>query len=162
MTRPSFDEIFMDMAHTSARRSTCTRRAVGALLVLDNDPITVGYNGAPRGLPHGCDVGCYRDKMGLKSGECPEVCCCVHAEQNCISLAARAGKKTDGATLYCTDQPCRNCYNAVYQAGIARVVYERPYTDKLSNEMQSTLVAIGVAVESVYRDPAFHLATHLC
>ena len=70
MNRPSWDEYFMQMAELTAKRSTCLRRNVGAIIVKDKHIIATGYNGAPKGLPH-CEElgGCLRQKLGVPSGE---------------------------------------------------------------------------------------------
>lgn len=97
--RPSWRETFMAVARTMAARSTCLRRRVGAVLVIDNRLIATGYNGAPKGLPHCREVGCLRDKLGVNSGERHEICRGVHAEENCIIQAAVFGVGTQGAEI---------------------------------------------------------------
>ena len=85
MKRPSWDEYFMEMAELTAKRSTCMRRNVGAVIVKDKHAIATGYNGAPRGIRH-CEErgGCLRQKMGIPSGQRHELCMALHAEQNAI------------------------------------------------------------------------------
>ena len=82
--RISFHDYFMEFARLAAKRSTCLRRQVGAVLVKDNRLLTTGYNGAVSGADHCSEVGCLREEMGIKSGERYELCRAVHAEQNAV------------------------------------------------------------------------------
>ena len=76
--RPTWDEYFLEMARVIARRSTCLRRKVGALLVREKRILASGYNGAPSGLPHCEEVGCRRAQLGIPSGERQELCRALH------------------------------------------------------------------------------------
>ena len=136
MNRPSWDEYFMQMAELTAKRSTCLRRQVGAIIVKDKHIVATGYNGAPKGLPH-CDElgGCYREKLGIPSGERHELCRALHAEQNAIIQAATLGQSIEGATIYVTHQPCIICAKMIINAGISRIVVRSGYPDKMSEEM---------------------------
>jgi dCMP deaminase len=127
MDRPTLDEYFMEIATTVARRTTCLRNQVGAVLVRDKRILSTGYNGAPAGLPHCDDVGCLRESV--ESGTRHELCRAVHAEQNAIIQAALHGVSTEGATLYCTHQPCILCAKMMINAKIERVVYRQSYPD---------------------------------
>ncbi len=133
--RPTWDEYFLDMARVIARRATCLRRQIGALLVRDKRILATGYNGPPSGLPHCDEVGCLRQQLGIPSGERQELCRALHAEQNAIIQAALHGVNTRGAVLYCTNQPCVTCAKMLINAGVLRVVYEGDYPDELSLEM---------------------------
>ncbi|MCL4426197.1 MAG: dCMP deaminase family protein [Firmicutes bacterium] len=126
----------MEMVRVVARRSTCLRRQVGALLVKDRQILATGYNGAPTGLPHCAEVGCLRDQFGIPSGERQELCRGVHAEQNAIIQAARHGVSTDGATLYCTTEPCIVCSKMLINAGVKRILYLEPYPDQLARALR--------------------------
>jgi len=128
--RPGIDEYFMEIAKVVAKRSTCLRNHVGAVIVRDKRILTTGYNGAPSGLPHCLDIGCLRDENNIPSGENQEICRGVHAEQNAIIQAALHGISTEGATLYCTHQPCSLCAKMLINAHIKRVVYSEKYPDK--------------------------------
>jgi dCMP deaminase len=133
MSRPSWDEYFMDLADLVATRSTCLRRSVGAVLVKDRRIIATGYNGAPDGLLH-CGQragGCIRQAMNVPSGERHELCLAVHAEQNAIVQAAALGIPIEGATLYCTTQPCIICTKLLINAGVKRILFSNPYPDEL-------------------------------
>jgi len=133
--RPTWDEYFMAMARVIARRSTCLRRQIGALLVREKRILTTGYNGAPTGLPHCQEVGCRRERLAIPSGERQEICRGLHAEQNAIIQAALHGVNTRGSVLYCTTQPCAICTKMLINAGVERVVYEGDYPDELAREM---------------------------
>jgi len=146
MGRPSWDEYFMKIAHLVAKRSTCLRRQVGAIVVRDKRILATGYNGAPTGLPHCVDIGCLRDEMGINSGERHELCRGLHAEQNVIIQAAYHGVSIKGATLYCTNRPCSICAKMLINAGICEIVYEEGYADPMGEEM---LAAAGVRVRQV-------------
>ena len=89
----------MTIAADVARRSTCLRRQVGAILVVDRRLLATGYNGAPSDVPHCSESGCLRDQMAVPSGERHELCRGLHAEQNAIIQAAKHGVRIDGATL---------------------------------------------------------------
>lgn len=131
-TRPDWDEYFMEIAHVVARRSTCLRRQVGAVVVREKRILTTGYNGAPMGIPHCLELGCLRDEMGIASGTRHEICRALHAEENAIIQAALHGISTKGATMYCTNQPCSMCAKSIVNAGVARIVYEDDYPDEFT------------------------------
>lgn len=135
MKRPSWDEYFMEITRVAARRSTCLRRSVGAVLVKDRNILATGYNGAPSGVAHCLEVGCLRDRMGVQSGERHELCRGLHAEQNAIIQAAKHGTSINGATLYCTTMPCVICSKVLINAGILRIVFSEGYPDCLAGEM---------------------------
>ncbi len=135
MSRPSWDQYFIDITHLVATRSTCLRRQVGALLVKDRNILATGYNGTPSGITHCEDVGCLRERLKVPSGERHELCRGLHAEQNAIIQAARHGVNIDGSTLYCTTMPCIICTKMLINAGIRRIVYEEGYADELAREM---------------------------
>jgi len=137
MSRPSWDQYFMDITHLVATRSTCLRRQVGAIVVKERNILATGYNGVPSGITH-CEVnGCLRARLNVPSGERHELCRGLHAEQNAIIQAARHGINIDGATLYCTTMPCIICTKMIINAGIRKVVYSEGYADELAREMIS-------------------------
>ena len=127
--RPSIDEYFIEIASVVAKRSTCIRNRVGAVIVRDKRIISTGYNGAPSNMQHCLDIGCIRQQQNIESGTRHEKCRAVHAEQNAIIQAALHGVVTEGATLYCTHQPCILCAKMIINAKIKRVVYVTPYPD---------------------------------
>ncbi len=130
--RLSWSEYFMRIAALVAERSTCLRRAVGAVAVLDKRILATGYNGAPSGMAHCLDVGCMREEMGVPSGERHELCRGLHAEQNVIIQAAVHGIPLTGATIYCTDQPCLICSKMLINCRIRGIYFSRGYPDDLS------------------------------
>ena len=133
-----WDHRFMEMAQVISSWSSCARpgRAIGAVIVKDKRIMTTGYNGAPAGLKTCREKGwCLRDKLGIPSGTHAETCYAIHAEQNAIIQAARLGVSIDGATLYCTHQPCSVCAKMMINAGIRRVVYQHGYPDDFSLEI---------------------------
>lgn len=130
--RPDWDQYFMEIAHVVARRSTCLRRQIGAVIVRDKRILTTGYNGAPMNTPHCLELGCLRDELGIASGTRHEICRALHAEQNAIIQAALHGISTKGATIYSTTQPCSMCAKSIVNAGIARIVYEDDYPDEFT------------------------------
>ena len=134
-TRPSWDEYFAKLAKEVSTRTTCIRRAVGAVIVKDNRILATGYNGVPRGMAHCAEVGCLREQMGVPSGQRHEICRGLHAEQNAIIQAARYGINIDGATIYVNTQPCVVCAKMIINSGITEVVYQNPYPDELSMSM---------------------------
>lgn len=164
--RPTLDEYFMNIAHHVARRSTCYRRNVGAVIVKDKRLLATGYNGVPAGITHCIYRGCIR--MGnpnielysvkspeeireffsiyreVPSGQYHELCIGVHAEQNAIIQAAFFGISIKGADIYTTTFPCIICTKMIINAGIERVVYDAEYIDPMSVEM---LEESGIKVE---------------
>ena len=135
MERPSWEEYFMDIAKLVARRSTCLRRQVGAVVVKDKNILATGYNGTPSGITHCSETGCLREQLKIPSGERHELCRGLHAEQNVIVQAAKHGINIDGATLYCTNSPCIICSKMIINAGIKEVVYLDGYPDILSKDI---------------------------
>lgn len=144
--RPGWDEYFMEIAQVVSKRSTCLRRSVGAVIVKNKQILTTGYNGTPKGMDH-CEVtGCLREQLNVPSGTRHELCRGIHAEQNAVIQAAVNGVSTEGATLYCTHQPCVVCTKILINAGIQRVVYANPYPDKLAEEMMKDAKGITLDI----------------
>ena len=135
ITRPSWDEYFMDIVELVSRRSTCLRRGVGAVLVKDKRLLTTGYNGAPSGLKHCLEVGCLREQMKVSSGERHELCRGLHAEQNAIIQASYHGVSINGAVIYVTHQPCSICTKMLINSGITAFYFREKYNDELAMEM---------------------------
>ena len=138
MNRPSWDDYFMAIAGEVSRRSTCLRRQVGAVLVVDRRLLATGYNGAPSGVPHCAESGCLRQQMAVPSGERHELCRGLHAEQNAIIQAAKHGVRIAGATLYTTHHPCSMCAKMSINAGIERIVCREDYPDDLGKSLLAT------------------------
>ena len=143
MERVSKDEYYLNIAAAVAARSTCLRKHYGAVIVKNDRIIATGYNGSPRGEVNCCDVGvCYCrthelpiDETAAEHGAQYGSCVAVHAEQNAIIQAAKLGLSLEGATLYCTHQPCSICSRMIINSGIKRVVYDAGYPDDFSLEL---------------------------
>jgi dCMP deaminase len=146
MTRPSWDDYFMDITCLVAKRSTCRRRHVGAVLVKDKRILATGYNGAPSGIPHCLDIGCLREDLEIPSGERHELCRGLHAEQNVIIQAAYHGVCIKGAILFCTNLPCSICSKMLINAGIHDIRYQEGYADSMSEDM---IKAAGVRLTKI-------------
>ena len=134
--RPTWDEYFMEIADVIAKRSNCVSRKVGAVITVDNQIVSTGYNGAPKGLHHCVDAGgCLRKLNKIESGTRQEICRAAHAEQNAIISAAVKGVSVKGGTLYTNTYPCSICTRMIINAEIKRIVYDSDYSDPLSKEM---------------------------
>ncbi len=125
----------MQMAVLASSRSTCLRRQVGAVLVKDNQVLSTGYNGSPKGVRHCSETGCLRETMNVPSGQMHELCRGLHAEQNAIIQAGLNGSSTRGATLYCTHQPCSICAKMIINAEIRMVYIAGKYPDELAEQL---------------------------
>jgi dCMP deaminase len=122
MSRPAWHETWLDIAAIMSRRSLCTRRQVGAVLVKDDRIISTGYNGTPPKQKECFSGGCPR---GSLTGPLPEdystfECWALHAEANAL---LRAGSAASGATLYCTHRPCPQCQNLIMGAQVHEVFW---------------------------------------
>jgi dCMP deaminase len=135
MSKPDWDEYFLNIAQEVSSRADCNRGKIGAVLVKNRRILTTGYNSAPKGLPHCSEVGCLVKKEIDEKGELHERCFrTVHAELNTIVQAALHGIGTEGATLYGIFKPCSICMKALINAGIKRIVVQRDYHDTLSDK----------------------------
>ena len=150
MSRPEFDDIYMDLAVKIAQRSHCIKRHVGAVLAKETRIISVGYNGPPAGT-HNCDeefgeTGCALDSKGSCS-------LAIHAEQNAILYAAKNKVNVKGSTLYVSLSPCLSCARIIYSMGINRVVYLNSYAEYKglsSDEGLDFLSKFGVEIEKYH------------
>ncbi len=130
-----WDKRFIDLADTIGSWSSCYQenRHVGAVIVKNKRILTTGYNGAPAGIQSCMEKGeCMRRKLDIPSGTRHELCYAIHAEQNAIIQAAKLGLSIDGATMYCTHQPCVICAKMIVNSGIRRVIYREGYPDDFS------------------------------
>ncbi len=133
-----WDVRFMELTQKVAEWSSCYQenRHVGAIIVRDKRVLTTGYNGAPSGVKSCVEKGeCLRKKLGIPSGTRHELCYAVHAEQNAIAQAAKLGIVLEGATLYCTHQPCVICAKMIINSGIKRIIYKEGYPDEFSLQL---------------------------
>ena len=131
--RTSKENYYLDIADAVSERSTCLRRCYGAIIVLNDEIISTGYNGAPRGRRNCTDLGrCTREELKIPSGERYELCRSVHAEANAIISAARrdmmnatlylSGRDAPSGELLSDTTSCAMCRRMIINAGIARVV----------------------------------------
>lgn len=142
-----WDARFMEIANMVATWSSCFQenRQIGAVIAKNKRIMTTGYNGASAGIKSCKEKGeCLRRKLDIPSGTRHELCYATHAEQNAIIQAAKMGICIDGATLYCTHQPCAICTKMIINSGIKRVVYQHGYPDDFSLELLSEA---GVQIE---------------
>lgn len=146
MPRPHIDDYFMEIAHVVAKRATCRRRNIGAILVKDKQVLATGYNGAPAGCKDCLELGCLRDQLNIPSGTKHEICRAVHAEQNAIIQSALHGVSTDSATMYVTVNPCVICAKMIVNAKVRKVIYEGTYPDNAGVDF---LREAGVIVQNV-------------
>lgn len=146
--RPTWDEYFMEVCQSIAKRATCDRGRSGCVIARDHQILATGYVGAPAGLPHCDEVGHQLKQLVHEDGSVTKHCVrTVHAEQNAICQAARRGISIEGATLYCRMTPCRTCAMMIINCGILRVVCERKYHD--GAESEAMFSKAGVRVEYV-------------
>lgn len=113
-----YDRAYLNMAREWAKLSHCERKQVGALIVKDRMIISDGFNGTPTGFENCCE-----DDEGKTKWEV------LHAEANAILKLASSTQSAEGATLYITLSPCRDCSKLIHQSGIKRVVYANAYKD---------------------------------
>ncbi len=126
--RPSWDEYFISLVMEVAKRATCDRGRSGCIVVKDKQIMCTGYVGSPPGLPHCDDVGHMMKKVVDDDGTIRLHCVrTIHAEQNAICQSAKHGIDIDGATLYCSMEPCRTCAMLIMAVGIKRVVALKRY-----------------------------------
>lgn len=133
-----WDARFMELAWVISNWASCYQpnRKIGCVIVKNKRIVTTGYNGAPAGIKTCVERGeCLRKKAGIESGTRAELCYAIHAEQNAIIQAAKLGISIEGATLYCTHQPCVICAKMIVNSGITRVVYEEGYPDDFALEI---------------------------
>ena len=133
-----WDKRFIDMAQLVSTWSSRfqTNRQVGAVIVKNKRVMTTGYNGAASGIKSCKERGsCLRRELNIPSGTRHEICYATHAEQNAIIQAAKLGVCIDGATLYCTHQPCVICAKMIINSGIKRIVYKDGYPDEFSMQL---------------------------
>ena len=147
MKGTKWDKRFIEMSEQVATWSSCYQqnRQVGAVIAKDRRILTTGYNGASAGIVSCKERGeCIRRKLNIPSGTQHELCYATHAEQNAIIQAAKMGVAIDGATLYCTHQPCVICAKMIINSGIKRIVYRHGYPDEFSLQLLSEA---GVEIE---------------
>tara|TARA_X000000950_G_scaffold87802_1_gene110589 strand:- start:3936 stop:4355 length:420 start_codon:yes stop_codon:yes gene_type:complete len=130
-----YDIAYLKMAETWGKLSYCKRRQVGAIIVKNRMIISDGYNGTPTGFENVCEDEDNYTKWYV-----------LHAEANAILKVASSTQSSDGATLYVTLSPCRECSKLIHQSGISRVVYSEAYKDLSGVEF---LKKAGVIVDQI-------------
>ena len=130
-----YDKAYLRIAKEWSRLSYCKRKQVGAIIIRDRMIISDGYNGTPSGFENCCE-----DEAGLTQWYV------LHAEANAILKVARSTQSCEGATLYITLSPCRECSKLIHQSGIKRVVYNNGYRDDSGIDF---LIKAGVEVEFI-------------
>lgn len=163
------DMYYLTIAEAVATKSTCLRRCYGAVIVKDDEIISTGYNGAPRGCPNCDECGCFRELIGVMKGDAYNLCMSVHAEQNAIISARR--RDMIGATLYIVGinsphieaecgmhyadpSPCLLCHRMIINAGIARVVglvEPGPHSEAVITELDVSTESFVRKVQNEYR-----------
>lgn len=147
--RPGWDAYFMAIARVVARRATCDRKLVGAVIVVDNTIVSTGYNGAPRGLPDCDTAGHLLKEMGGRMS-------CIrtaHAETNALAQAARTGARIEGGTLYTTASTCYDCAKLIINAGIKRVVAGEYYASRYGESGSAADLFAAAGVEACMPPP---------
>jgi dCMP deaminase len=134
MPRIPIDKIYMQIAYQTAKLSYAERRKVGCIIIKDEQIVSFGYNGTPKGFDNCCE-----------ENDCtlPSV---LHAESNAITKIAKSTMSSNGATLYTTTAPCFDCAKLIIQAGIEEVYYSESYRDMSGVEL---LKEAGISVEEV-------------
>jgi dCMP deaminase len=113
-----YHKTYLKMASEWSTLSCCNRKKVGALIVKDGAIISDGFNGTPKGFPNDCEDSNNNTYWYV-----------LHAEANAILKVAKSSQSTDGATLYVTTSPCKDCSKLIVQSGISRVIYSEEYRD---------------------------------
>ena len=130
-----YDKAYLRIAKEWGQLSYCKRKQVGAIIVKDRMIISDGYNGTPTGFDNCCE-----DEEGLTRWDV------LHAEANAILKVARSTQSCEGATLYITLSPCKECSKLIHQSGIKRVVYQNGYRDDSGIQF---LKKAGVIIEHI-------------
>jgi dCMP deaminase len=133
-----YDVAYLKMALEWAKLSYCKRKQVGALIVKDRTIISDGYNGTPSGFENCCEDENNKTKWYV-----------LHAEANAILKISRSTQSCEGATLYLTLSPCKECSKLIFQSGIKRVVYIQDYPD---NEGLVFLKDAGVEILKISQE----------
>ena len=136
-----YDEMYLDICTRISKMSFAKRAQVGALLVKDNNIISMGWNGTPIGFENDCEfrVDDFDEDALITK---PEV---LHAESNCITKVAKSTQSSIDSTMYITISPCMDCAKLIAQSGISRVVFKKFYRDKKSLDF---LTKCGIIIDN--------------
>jgi dCMP deaminase len=151
LTRPSWDDYFMDIARVVALRGNCIKRKIAAVIVRDKRIVSTGYNGTPRGVKNCNEGGCPRCNHFGASGEHLDECLCSHAEENAIVQAAYHGVSIKGGTIYTTFSPCLICTKMIINSGLAEVVFDKAYV--IADVPLELLKEAGIVVRQLENEP---------
>lgn len=148
--RPTWDEYFMEIARTVAKRATCDRGRSGCVIAKDNRLLVSGYVWSVPWMPHCDEVGHQFKQLTHEDGSVTTHCMrTIHAEQNAICQAAKSGISLQWATVYCKMTPCRTCAMLLIASWIKRVVCEKKY--QAATESEAMFATLGIPLE--YFDP---------
>ena len=160
MERISKENYYLNIAQTVLERATCLRRVFGAIIVKNDEIISTGYNGAPRGRRNCVDMGlCTREAMQVPRGERYELCRSVHAEANAVLNYRGSLKDLEGSTVYVTLFPCHDCAKILAQVGVGEVVYlDNKYADTDDGRISRRILdSCGISYRQVIVD--VHIGT---
>lgn len=144
--RPSWDEYFMEITQSVAKRATCDRGRAGCVIVRNKQILVTGYVGAPTGLPHCDEIGHQLKTITHEDGTQSQHCMrTTHAEQNAIVQAAKLGVGIENATVYCKMTPCSTCAKMIINGGIKRVVCEKHYHQ--AEEAEKMFRQVGIELD---------------
>ena len=148
LSRPSWDEYFLELSRVIGKRGTCDRGRAGCVIVKDKRVIATGYVGAPPRMAHCDEVGHWFKKTIHEDGTITQHCIrTVHSEANAVAQAAKYGINMDGATLYCKMEPCLDCTKLLISSGIKKIVCENKY--HAATESREMLIESGILLEVV-------------
>lgn len=151
-TRVNWDEIYLFKAFCMATMSHCRSRQVAAIIVKDGREIATGINGTPSGCKNCDEIFPLKNSTEWNRAKHHEFQLMheIHAEINAISFAAKNGITTNGATLYCTTEPCNDCLKAIMASGIKRVVYAEKFSyAKQDGLLEENLNVLGIKLEHI-------------
>jgi len=159
---PSFDSLkkeyewhltFMEIAKIFAKHSTCIRKQVGAVIVKDKRIISTGYNGVPSGIKHCNEVFDLSDELNkeefMKKHRDFSSMYELHAEQNAIAFAAKNSLSVNGASIYCTLSPCRDCLKLISAVGIKDVYFNEVYDRESLDELDKRAITLGITLYEI-------------
>jgi dCMP deaminase len=145
--KQKYNQFYMDIAERVSQMSYAVRLKVGSVLVKDDNIISYGWNGTPKGWDNNCEDEVLDNYSGFEGSihnvrlkTKPEV---IHSESNCLSKVAKSTISSEGATLFCTHAPCIDCAKMIHQAGIFTVYYRDTYKNELGLDF---LIKSGVNV----------------
>merc|ERR1712126_288136 len=145
LKRPNWDEYFMSVAISTAKRTNCIKRGVGAVVVKNNRIIGCGYNGTPFNVPNCYEGSCQRCfNQNISAGQNLHNCICLHAEVNALAVISGGRNQAMGSNLYVTLHPCLDCAKLICQYGIASVYYNEIYSYDHTNIVKDLFTKAGV------------------